>query len=67
MLIVLGQFFKLSAEGVLMRLLEVDFFLYHLMVCLDLAYHFPFVIELLAEAHNLQLLGGQLGGRSLSH
>lgn len=41
-----------------MRLLEVDFFLYHLMVCLDLAYHLPFVIELLADAYNLQLLGG---------
>ena len=41
-----------------MRLLEVDFFLYHLVVCLDLAYHLPFVIELLAEAHNLQLLRG---------
>ncbi len=58
MLIVLGQFFKLSAEGVLMRLLEVDFFLYHLVVCLDLAYHLLFVIELLAEARYLQLLGG---------
>lgn len=41
-----------------MRLLKVDFFLYHLVVRLDLAYHLPFVIELLAEAHNLQLLGG---------